>query len=372
MKSFFYQYRMQRFLRYLAALLLACAPLASWASCSGSAQSIPISQMPTSISVARDLPAGSMLTQWITLTGSSSYWSCSASNGSEGARAQIGPGFTTASGTTVSYNGVSVTVYNTNVPGIGIAVASRLYVGWAGYGWQGWVNPPTAWSGLSISAQSGTQTTGGQMAVALVKTSAYTQTGTVNAATVLQQVPIDNANMTGIAVSYTIPAITITPMTCTTPDVTIDMGVHNANEMPAVGSLSANPVTFYLDINGCPASLGSPTYNAGGSGSASSTLSGSDTTQAIHGVQYQISPSSAVSGFTNVAGLTSGGAGGVGIQLFDRNGVVVPFNSAITPSTADGTISSGFHIPITARYYRTGTVTGGPANTTMIVMMSYQ
>lgn len=358
MNAFSYQYRMLRFLRYLIALL-ACAPLAGWASCTGGGQTIVLSQLPGTISVARDLPAGSMLTNWVVTPATTNYFSCTTSNNQEGTRAQLGPGFTTSSGLSTTYSGVTVTVYNTNVPGIGIAIASRIYVGWDGYSWQGWANPPASWSGLTITGQSGTNVSGGgQVAVALVKTGAYVQTGTVNAVTVLQQAPVDaGSTMTAYAVSYQIPAVTIVPMTCMTPDVNIPMGIHNANEMPSVGSLSANPTAFNIQINSCP-----------GGTDASGTNAGS-----IHTVQYQIVPTSGtVSGFTNVATIASGGAGGVGIQLFDGNSNVVPYSTPLTLNGYNSAAGGSYSIPMTARYYRTGTLTGGPANATMTVMMSYQ
>ncbi|NLP61776.1 type 1 fimbrial protein [Paraburkholderia sacchari] len=146
-------------------------------------------------------------------------------------------------------------------------------------------------------------------------------------------------------------------MSCTTPNVNVPMGTFKTTDFPTVGSLSpgaAAPVNIQL-VN-CPAGTADPNSQGG----------------QIHSVQYSITPSAGTVA-TNVAALSgSPSATGVGIQLFDPSGAVLPLSTPQTVSGYDGTVGGNYTIPLTARYYRTGTVTAGPANTTMTVTLSYQ
>jgi major type 1 subunit fimbrin (pilin) len=80
-----------------------------------------------------------------------------------------------------------------------------------------------------------------------------------------------------------------------------------------------------------------------------------------------------VSGFSNVAALSgTPSAGGVGIQLFDGAGAAIPFGTNLTLNGFNGAFASSHTVAMTARYYRTGPLSPGPANTTMTMTMYYQ
>ncbi|WP_370652252.1 fimbrial protein [Caballeronia sp. TF1N1] len=81
----------------------------------------------------------------------------------------------------------------------------------------------------------------------------------------------------------------------------------------------------------------------------------------------------AVPGFSNVAALSgSPSAGGVGIQLYDSTGAVFPLSVYKTLSNFNSATGGTYNIPLTARYYRTGALTPGPANSTMTMTVLYQ
>ncbi len=197
---------------------------------------------------------------------------------------------------------------------------------------------------------------GGQVSVALIKTgNAITAGGTVSG-TVAQIAPVADVTLPGQADSYVITPVTIVPLTCTTPDVNIPMGTFKTTDFPSVGSLSPNPAGFAIQLLNCP-----------GGTAVSGTQSGQ-----IHSIQYRIDPTSGTV-VTNVAALTgSPSATGVGIELFNSSGAVFPLATATTLSGYNSTSGGSYSIPMTARYYRTGTVTAGPANSTMTLTVSYQ
>ncbi|AQH01267.1 hypothetical protein A9R05_20710 [Burkholderia sp. KK1] len=261
-------------------------------------------------------------------------------------------------GMTVKYNGIDFPVYSTNVPGVGIAMG-----GYARANGKGNANP-AAYSFWSVNNASGTNYgLGGQLIVALVKT------GDITPGTVSGGVVSSARVFTGVltfssgalvsdppGVDYSITPVVITVLTCQTPDVEIPMGIHGP-DLPSVGSLSNNPAAFNISLKNCPGGTAVPGTQVG----------------LINSIQYKIDPSNGtVPGFSNVAALSGNpSAGGVGIQLFDSTGAVFPLGVNQTLSGFNSTAGGNYTIPLTARYYRTGILTTGPANTTMTVTMTY-
>ncbi|HIE5945915.1 TPA: fimbrial protein [Burkholderia cepacia] len=152
-------------------------------------------------------------------------------------------------------------------------------------------------------------------------------------------------------VSYIIdsPIIVVTS-TCTTPDIDVAMGSFKTTDFPRAGSLSPGAgASVPIRLLNCPA-LG-----------------------AGHTIQYRIDPTSGTVA-RNVAALTGGdsSAKGLGIQLFDAYGKVFPLSQNQQLSNFDSNAGGNYVIPLTARYYATGLVTAGPANSTMTLTVSYQ
>ncbi|MDR3444076.1 MULTISPECIES: fimbrial protein [unclassified Dyella] len=348
-------------LQLFALILLLMGSKGAWATCTGGGQTIALS-LPATVSVARDLPVGSLLTTWVQSSQTSNIWSCNWPNANYGVRAQTGPVATGNSGGTYSYGGVTYTVWNTNVQGVGIAVGRNLiftaqtctYKG----GWTGWGSTANSWAGLACGgpgyAASGTA--GAQVQVALVKTSSQAQSGLISGIAV-QLAPIDNnATQTQLANSYTIN-VQINALACTTPDVLVPLGTHSPNEMASVGA-GTTPVSFTVKLNNCP-----------GGATVSGTQAGM-----IHGVQYRIDPvTTVVNSAQSVVALNSGSsASGVGVQLLNSAGTAAfPLSSWQTLSGFSGSADGNYTVPLSARYYRTGTISAGTANSSMTFTMQY-
>lgn len=344
---------------FFSLLLLAGAPAAhAGSSCKANYSSWTLN-LPSSVAVARDLPNGSLLTNWVSTPATTNYWTCTTSGGF-GTGSDFWPAgiaSTSPSGYTVTYNGISVSVYATNVAGVGIAMAGRVYAN--GCGWWPWKDMPNLGGQCN---SNGTVTNGGQLAVALVKIGNIapgTVSGMVSQAYSSEGAPIghstDNA-AAGIQ-SFSITPVSVTTLTCQTPNMNINMGTHGPMDMPGVGSLSPNPASFNLQFNNCP----------------SGSLVSGTSAGLLSSVQYRIDPGNGtVSGFSNVAALSgSPSAGGVGIQLFDSTGAVFPLGVNKALSGFNPGVAQSYSVPMTARYYRTGTVTPGPGNATMTLTVTY-
>lgn len=353
----------RRLCRWLA-LGLVVFPAFAWASssCSGTGNTITLS-LPSSVAVARDLPNGSLLTNWVSTPATSNFWSCTLTVSSDGVIFQFqasGIASGAATSYTATYNGAAAKVFPTNVPGVGVALASRYYQnfpsGCGSNGWAPWVSMGSTYIGCQqYSNTTQTLSAGGQMAAALVKTGNITPgtlSGTI--ATYISY-PV-GAGTNGNTQTFVITPVNITTLTCTTPDVNVPMGTFKTTDFPSVGSLSPNPAAFNIQLLNCPAGT-----------AVSGTQAG-----LIHGIQYRIDPTNGTVA-TNVAALGgSPSATGVGIQLFNNAGAVFPLSTLTTLSGYNSTSGGSYTIPLTARYYRTGTITAGPANATMTLTISYQ
>jgi major type 1 subunit fimbrin (pilin) len=368
--------KIRKFFEIVRLILLAyvmCISVSARASsCSGTPGSVLLN-LPATVSVPRNATVGSIITAWVSSPATTNYWSCSVDSAGYGARSTMGSVAQASTGMSISDSAGDgpFTIWSTNVPGVGIAVGTRVYYN-AGTGcsggiaWQGWTTPPSgSWAGTVCPTinNSFSGTYGSQVTVALVVTGPVTAGGTISGV-VAQGAPVFNGvTTTSQAVSYTLAGTTIVPMTCTTPDVNVPMGTFKTTDFPSVGSLSPNPAGFTIQLTNCPAGA-----------AVSGTQAG-----VIHSIGYRIDPTNGTLA-TNVAALSGGSpsASGVGIELFDNTGAVFPLsttktmNSSNSTSTGDYSGGGNYSIPMTARYYRTGTVTPGPANATMTLTMSYQ
>jgi major type 1 subunit fimbrin (pilin) len=326
-------------------------------------QSATTLTLPATVAVARDLPNGSMLTGW-SQSPMVVYYNCTMTNNTFTGSVLIPAGMTSIAGQTsyrVNYNGKPFVVWKTNLPGIGIAMGMYATVN------QGTVTGP--YSGTSAGFIGGEQfnglassRNGGRLIVALVKI------GDITPGTVGGQVAKSNAWIGPLpAVDNLVPSVgeavlSITPvavtvLTCQTPDVTIPMGTQGPTEMPAVGP-SSKSQTFKISFNNCPSGTAVAGTQAG----------------LINNVQYRIDPSDGtVPGFANVAAVNGNPvAGGVGIQLYDATGAVFPYATNQDLSGFNGTSGGNYDVTLTARYYRTGALSSGQANSTMTLTAFYQ
>lgn len=161
-------------------------------------------------------------------------------------------------------------------------------------------------------------------------------------------------------------SFSIVARTCTTPDVTVDMGTHFTNELKGVGT-STPSVDASFTLHSCPAFYGYPSITANNGSIGSGSLG-------PNSVDYKLDPTtSVIDGNNGIFALASGGATGMGIQLLNSSDAPIKLStrqaSGLTLTTVDG---ASYTVPLKARYYQTaGTVTAGQANSAITVTLYY-
>jgi major type 1 subunit fimbrin (pilin) len=337
------------------------AAFAQTAICSTPGTSTVAVLMPASITVPRDKPNNSVLTSWVTTPLSTSNFGCITS-GTASAGMVFQPVSLTKSGSkVVEPHGVSVTVWNTNVPGVGIAIGVSSYSAGCGGSqpWQDLGTPNVSNATGTLCNKAGSWATGGQVEMALVKTGSVTA-GTTTGGQIVQGTSATNVNGTitvgksatggSVLYPYSLSATKVIVAGCTTADVTVDMGSYQQSAFKGIGT-AANPTkSLTIAVNACPAGL---------------------TT-----IQYQFNSVNAVLDPTNgVLALSSTStATGIGLQLKDANGNPVQYNTTQYTLAAYNTTTGGsYTIPLTAAYYQTAaTVTPGSANAVLTFTLIYQ
>ncbi|SAK74203.1 fimbrial protein [Caballeronia ptereochthonis] len=345
-------------------------PGSAWAtsSCHSNPPLLFTLKFPDRIAVARDLPDGSPLSGWVSTPMTNNYWTCVVTQqwytGTDFEVAGIIP--STPTSFTRSYNGKSFPVYATNVPGVGMALGGYIYN-------NGRTSGPLDFPHLGYQwNQNGSAVNnGGQLIASLVKIGKVvpgTVTGQLAQAfsweSATKATPVGNLNPGAGIINFDMTPVIVTVLTCQTPDVDVVMGTQSPADFPGVGSPSNKSTSFNLSFNNCPAGT-------------ADTVDKENLAGLIHSIQYRIDPTSPdrlVPGYTNVVALDDGvsQAGGIGIQLYDGNGAVVPLATYMPLGGFDGTKSGSYSIPMRARYFRTGAISPGTANATMLMTVQYQ
>ncbi|MBN3817323.1 fimbrial protein [Paraburkholderia sp. Se-20369] len=346
----------------LAVLLLGLGSRAAFAqsvSCASGTPSAVTVAMPVAVPVPRDAPIGTVLGSWVSTSNTPNYFSCTVTGSYASGMLFETVSMTKTSMTVAGPHGLAYTVWNTNVPGVGIAIGVNPYVSTCGYqGWQNLGKPsgtfPTPWSG-GVCTQNGSVTNGGQAEMALVKTGPITA-GTV---TGLQ---FEGASVTGPTlkgpftvapsghVLFSLSPTNITVAACATPNVTVNMGSVMQSAFKGIGSTGGmTPIPVNVAVNACPIGLTS--------------------------IQYQFIPVNAVLDSTNgVLALSSDStATGIGLQLKDGNGNALKYSTPYTLASYSSSTGGSYKIPLTAAYYQTAArVTAGSANAVLTFTMTYQ
>lgn len=356
--------RLQAWIATLLTVGFALGSHAAFAqaiSCSGTTETIPVS-MPASITVPRDAPNGTVLTPWSRT--SSTYYTCTSTDGgtnSVSSGMAFRPLSLVKAGLTVTGpNNVAYTVWNTTVPGIGIAIGVKIKPNgcdetpWTDLGGRiaPSIQPP--WVGQVCNSTQGIIRNSGQAEMAFVKT------GPVAAGTVAGGVLFEGASVTRQSKSappmiatdgrkaFLLPAMDVVAGSCKTPDVTVDLRSHKQSAFTGVGSTTpAIPVK--VAINNCPAGLNS--------------------------IQYQFIPTGAVLDTANgVLALSSDStATGIGLQLKDESGKALEYNKQYLFSKYNRSTGGSGAILLTAAYYQTSTtVKPGTAIASLTFAMTYQ
>lgn len=139
---------------------------------------------------------------------------------------------------------------------------------------------------------------------------------------------------------------TIVSPTCITQNVSVSMGSQEASKFSGINS-SLSPVSFAISL------VCSQGYNS---------------------IKYRLTPGpKIVDQAESVIELdASSSASGIGVQILDNLGKPLPLNVDI-PLANNVAIASNFSIPLKAAYYKTkNAVKGGTANTSLTFTMNYQ
>lgn len=263
-------------------------------------------------------------------------------------------------------------VYETGVPGVGVAVRNSSNA-------IPFTNNP--WGGTTTSANNWVAQNGFDFDLVLLKIGNITP-GTINGTNlptvqVYFQTPF-TTQLSVTTVRFT-GTLNITSSTCTTPDVNVSMGSYDINNtFTAVGSTTAwtdasirltNCPRFYGTIND-----GQNTYTTpGGSSAGVGTPTANRLGLVLNTNTYVIDNTKGIMG---VVGGTSS-ASGIGIQLASGNvgdaatNFIVFSGTAINYSMSNST-ATGYVLPMRARYIQTSSsVTPGKANGSVTFIINY-
>lgn len=258
-------------------------------------------------------------------------------------------------------------VYETGVPGIGVAI-------W----WASQVYPVTSTAPQSSSVAVN-YTLPGVFDMTLIKIGAVSP-GTISGANLPTAqyafgstggslLTLSRINFSG--------SIRIVAQTCTTPDVHVPLGEHKTSAFTGAGS-STDWRDFNIRLQNCPAFFGR-------SASLRNTDSPTGWVESNRSVipnylALTLTPTTTIEptfpGTVHVSQTTSGPAAatGVGVQIVRASNAPVMFNglmaSGITPTDVSG---AEYSIPLRARYIQIQPgVTPGPANTSVMFTINYQ
>ncbi|MET3654724.1 fimbrial protein [Dyella japonica] len=183
---------------------------------------------------------------------------------------------------------------------------------------------------------------------------------------------LSSGNFTPVFTAAATGSLVVVAGTCTTPDVTVDLGTHYTTELKGVGPIG-QWINVPIALNNCPAFFGQSWQFV------NTTTTPTTTTRyslANNSIQYSVTPTtSIVSGSPGVMALQSGGATGIGIQMGDGKGNPLQYNTKIAPSSLSNlssTTGSNRQLTLQARYYQTtSTPTAGQANGQATVTLTY-
>ncbi|WP_421566942.1 fimbrial protein [Stenotrophomonas sp. PD6] len=330
------------------ALIAGIAPSALAAvTCSGGNRTVQI-QVPTSITVPRDAPVGTQLTGWILSPGYSDLFNCTGATTADAVGVRLDSMMTSPTGLTLIDSGSTYKVFETSLPGIGIAAGYLTYAN--GCGWQ------ASWSPLSINGARACNSpkytaNGAQLRLLFVKTGQIAS-GVVSGMSLAKAGPyINGALDTSQSVLYSMGPVRIDALACTTPNVTVPLGTHMSTEFKGKGS-STRLVPFKIALMGCP---------------------GPTDLGALSRITYQIDAvTPIVDAAQSVVALgAEAGARGIGIQLLDKAGNPFPLGTA-TPLSGYGGAQGDYSIDFGARYIQTDTaVMPGSADGAMTFTLNY-
>jgi major type 1 subunit fimbrin (pilin) len=312
-------------------LVLLFMSRTAFAHCTYDSPAVPSNlSLPPTVSVSRDAPPGTTIYTSPAVTASVAGHTCDATS------------YNLIKYLTTLTPAGSSGVFQTNVPGIGIKVSINAHVFTSTSTWVlASSNPPGSNGGGSNSFFLSYVVTGPITAGIVTLPSPLAAVEESDSTTDLVGANLENQlNVSG--------STTIILRSCTTPSIVpVDMGKHSISELPAVGA-TTSVTQFNITLNACPSGMGS--------------------------VSYEIDPLTTIvagTGNSVVTLDTTSSASGIGVQLVDSNGNPFELGKQVTFAGYDSSTGGTYTIPLGARYYRTGPVGPGSANTLMTFTMTY-
>lgn len=386
------KYSLKRIFMLLGIMLLAAASNTCWAviSCayqagySTSSLNVPLN--PPTISAGADIPVGTVIYQ--------GRWTNAPTVNIECESPGAGFPFNWAVGIVqapLPLSGLNTgpfagAVYQTNIPGIGVAISRSADSAAATLGSFGYRNEDVLFGTDPI----GTVVLGAATRyISLIKTGPLTPG---SYAITASSFPVASDNMVSSRTGEQIQGLplqlnritftgnlTVSAQTCTTPDVNVAMGAYDIQEHFR-GPNSATPwVDASIILTGCPTFYGF--YNQMNTTTLMNFSSGKATlTSSINNsIGLRLTPTTEIKDATNgimaIDTSVAGAASGVGIQIgWGQSGLTpVPFNfTAEQGITLPKDGSPTIRIPLSARYVQTDTVaTAGKANGKTVFTINY-
>lgn len=318
----------------------AASPYTHISTCTANQNSVNVQvQMPSLATAPRDAAVGTPLSGWVQ-TPTAEYYNCYVKNSS------VSIAFEATSLTKSGQNSGGYTVYNTNVKGVGMAVALGTDFAGCGGG-TAWTNLGNTWTSCQISEDEHDAKLQGRVSVRLIKTGPITP-GRISGGTLFTAVIERSGNASGNSINFSLTNTEIRVPTCQTPNVTVPMGSYSVSAFTGAGS-STPPVNFNLALNDCPAGM----------------------TRILYLFQAPLGVAGGADGVTVLTGDST--AKGIGLRL--RNGAngTLKFDTWNEMSGYNAKTGGSYTIPLKASYYQTGTsVTTGTANAVITFTMAYQ
>ncbi|PIF76448.1 major type 1 subunit fimbrin (pilin) [Variovorax sp. 54] len=330
---------------------------------------------PSYLLAPRDLPIGGALSAWSAPPTGDHVYRCTGT-GAFGLAMKV-TGLSTAGMQTTGSAGGMVTVFNTSLPGVGVAFEGRIEAGscrltnvdLGGPGASSGSAIPkwTATDGQWLECTSAVQAT--EANPVFLRASAwmrYIKTGPTSAGLATFDQPLIelrhsiNGVMTRANWGYTAWPLNVQgPPTCTTQDLTVAMGTHKSSAFTGIGTTSAPAKMFTVSV-ACPPDMRGNIAGVGAS---------------LVKIGYRFSaPAGLAVPAQGVIVLSSGStATGIGLQLKDAAAVPLQFETLYPLTGYDYKNGTNFAIVLQAAYYQTSATVGpGTANAVVTFTLNYQ
>jgi type 1 fimbria pilin len=166
-------------------------------------------------------------------------------------------------------------------------------------------------------------------------------------------------------------AINIVSRTCTTPDVTVNMGTHYTKELTGIGSSTDKWIDVPISLNNCPAFFGAFRGAITDNNGVAERSTPNQISNRVDPVTSVVNPAQGVMALQPDG--VNPTAQGIGIQLVDAGDNPVSYGnmraSGLALNQVDG---SSYTISLKARYYQTeATTAAGQANGAATVTLIY-